>query len=71
MVPLVSVIALDVTATLNVSVIFHVPPMPLNVIGKFMVLPLQVIVLIPLVAPKVRADADAVRVMPVDRVKLP
>ena len=57
MVPLVSVIALEDTPTVNVPTTCHVPPIPLNVIGKSSVLPLVVIVLVPLVAAKVIALA--------------
>jgi hypothetical protein len=49
----------------------QVPPAPLNVTGKSSVLPFDVIVLLPLVAPNVCAPVPALNVIPEDTVRSP
>lgn len=69
-VPLVSAVVL-VAPSVNASCNCHVPPTPLNVIGRSIVRPLVVMVLTPDVAANVVAFAPADRVMPDDKVRFP
>ena len=64
-------VAVIVDPTVIASASCHVPPAPLKVMGKSIVLPLLVIVFVPEVAKKSLRPAPAPTVMPADNVRLP
>jgi len=70
-VPLVSV-QVRVAPEVNASWIWKVPPTPLNVNGREMVTPFELIVFVPVVAANVKVPAASGTVIPdVDNFKLP
>lgn len=69
-VPFVSVVVLN-AETVMLSCSCQVPPTPLNVTGKFIVLLFVVMVFVPLVAPNVNIFAVPAVIIPVESVKFP